>query len=68
MISILTILSLDQGNIYTPPPEPADETTDVGGPVNTPAAESLRVSWRNRITAQFQIFTAAFSNLGRRSA
>ncbi|MCA1439906.1 hypothetical protein I6F07_06635 [Ensifer sp. IC4062] len=68
MISTLTILSLDQGNIYTPPTEPADETTEIEGPLNTPATEPLRVSLRNRITAQFQILAAVFSHLGRRSA
>ncbi|WEX86517.1 hypothetical protein PZN02_002810 [Sinorhizobium garamanticum] len=68
MIATLTILSLDQGNIYTPPPEPVDEATEIEGPVNTPAAEPLCVSLRSRITAQFQILAAAFSHLGRRSA
>ncbi|THK36424.1 hypothetical protein EHS39_19880 [Ensifer sp. MPMI2T] len=68
MISTLTILSLDQGNIYTPPPEPLDETTEIEGPAITPAAEPLRVALRNRITAQRQILAAAFSHLGRRSA
>ncbi|MDK1373526.1 MULTISPECIES: hypothetical protein [unclassified Sinorhizobium] len=68
MISTLTILSLDQGNIYSPPPDRDDETTEIEGPLNTPAAEPLRVSLRNRITTQFQILAAAFSHLGRRSA
>ncbi|WP_331371354.1 hypothetical protein [Sinorhizobium chiapasense] len=60
MISTLTILSLDQGNIYAPPPDRGDETTTVEGPVNTPAAEPPRASMRNRITAQFQTVAAVF--------
>ncbi len=36
MITTLTILSLDQGRIYSPPPEPEQEPTAVEGETGAP--------------------------------
>jgi len=37
MITTLTILSLDQGRIYSPPPEPEQEPAAVEGGAGAPA-------------------------------
>ncbi|MBB3394125.1 MULTISPECIES: hypothetical protein [unclassified Rhizobium] len=37
MITTLTILSLDQGRIYSPPPEPVPEQTAIEGEVGASA-------------------------------
>jgi len=46
MITTLTILSLDQGRIYSPPPEPAAEASEAMA-VDAADAQRARHHWRD---------------------